>query len=321
MDNTERILLQVNVATSLAVVRFLSQSLHPILSRMDTVLMSLLVIQCSFLYGHESVLIRLSRRVSLLLLVEMMRPLMTPVQGMDMFTHVRSIMTNVGILCLTALVPGAWRKTPEGSVVVNAIIYLYSNMLDFLAEYRDMQMSMLVLFTLAMWFISREQSREGSTYLWSLGMEIVAVTVMSVILTLLQPATFANTDTRLVYLGLVITVVYAGSFFFDVAATTQDYLVFAVASEVESYVTSDWWIWALIMLGVLAGVRRWLGMKLWISQCVLIVWVNVIVTGALAYIRQLAVNDTIVTLKASALVIQFLLHEAARRLHDDHTPF
>ena len=321
MDNTERILLQVNVATSLAVVQFLSNSLHPIMGRYDTAMMSLLVIQISFLYGHDSVLIRMSRRVSLLLLVEMLRPLLAPQLGVSLFTHIRSVMTNVGIVCIAALVPRAWRETSEGAVIVNAVIYLYSDMLDFLAEYRDVQMSMLVVFTMGLWFVSLEQRRTDTTYLWQMAMEIVAVTLMSVILTLLQPQGFATSDTRLIYLGLVITIVYAGSYFINVAATTQDYLVFAVAAEVELYVTSDWWIWALVLLAVLAAVRRWLGMRLWISQCALILWVDVIVKATLGYVQRLAVNDTIVTLKASALVIQFVLHELARRMHDDHTPF
>jgi hypothetical protein len=50
-------------------------------------------------------------------------------------------------------------------------------------------------------------------------------------------------------------------------------------------------------------------LKSWATRVVILVAVNVAVSRMLMYIKTLAAYDTIITLKTSAIVIQFVMHE------------
>jgi hypothetical protein len=56
-------------------------------------------------------------------------------------------------------------------------------------------------------------------------------------------------------------------------------------------------------------LTQWIGLESWATRVVILVLVNVTVSVAISYIQKLAVYDTVVTLKTSALIIQFVLHE------------
>jgi hypothetical protein len=86
-------------------------------------------------------------------------------------------------------------------------------------------------------------------------------------------------------------------------------MVFLVASEIAS--AAHGWTWVVALLMGTACLRWWPGPRAWITQCMLLVLINVTVESVLTYIEFLAVHDTFITLKTSALVLQFLLHELA----------
>ena len=133
METTERIVAQINVATTISVVRVLSKSLHSWLTILQTCCLSVLFVCGSYVTGHQNTLVLLSRRISMLLLVESIKPFLAAnvPGGLGMFTHVQLLMTNLMVVCLLGIVPAWWRSTMEGNVVVTAVIYLYTSMLDF----------------------------------------------------------------------------------------------------------------------------------------------------------------------------------------------
>jgi hypothetical protein len=51
----------------------------------------------------------------------------------------------------------------------------------------------------------------------------------------------------------------------------------------------------------------------------LLVVVNLAVAATLTYIKQLAIYDTVITLKTSALVLQFIVSDLSRRLSTAQT--
>lgn len=314
MDTTERIMHQINVATTAAVVRFLSSSLRTVLPVIDTSLLSLLLVLGSYLYGQENTLIQLSRRISLLLLVEKLRPLLEP--SVDFITHVQGLMVNVGIVCLVALVPEWWRRTDEGRVVSTTVIYLYANMLDFLGEIKETRLAVLTLSSALLWAVSWEQKKSNHSHLYDLALQIAAIVLTNLATQTLRDNSFSSVDASVFALVLQITLIYAASFVFEVAASTQDYLVYSVASAAQGFIVGDWWLWVVFLAGVGCAMRSWFGANVWITQCAVLVMCNVVVSATLRYIQNLAIHDTIITLKASAIVVQMVLHGVARQVHE-----
>lgn len=316
MDTTERIMHQINVATTAAVVRFLSTSLRTVLPVIDTSLLSLLLVIGSYLYGQENTLIQLSRRISMLLLVDKLRPLLEP--NSDFFAHVHGLMVNVGIVCLVALVPEWWRNTDEGRVVTTTIIYLYADMFDFVVA--SVRLSVLTVAAALLWVVSAEQKRPGHSHLWDLALQILAIILTNVALTALDgSAQFVAPDARVLQLALQITLIYAASFVFEVAATTEDFLVYSVASTFQQFMVGDWWLWGVFLAGVVGLMRSWFGANVWITQCAVLVLCRVVVSATLRYIQQLAMHDTVITLKAAAIVVQMILHGVAKHIHEKNT--
>ena len=315
-------MLQINVASTMAVVEILSVSLHSYMSILDTMALSVLLIAGSYLSGHENTLILLSRRISMLLLVHLLKPALSSrvPRGLGFFTHMQSLMTNAGIICCLAFVPKWWRETQEGRVVSTAVIYLYTNLLDFVAEYKEMRLGVFMSASIGLWGVSTIQKNgKNFSQLYSLFLEVVAIILSNLILIFLTPTHIPETDGQIIFVGLMITMTYAMSFVFDIAEGTENYLIYAVAAQVEAFVRDDWWFWAIGLAAIFLCLKKWIGPNVWITSCSLLILCDVIVSAALRYVRHLAAHDTVVTLKAAALVVQFILHEAARRFHGDTT--
>lgn len=308
----QRVLNLVNVSTSMSIVRFLSTHLNDFMGVNDTILYSILVIQASNLFGKDYTLMRLSRRVSYLLIVEKIRPFATAWSRSNMFLHLQSLLTNALIITATALVPQAWAESSEGAVIITSVQFMYCNALNFVIQWRDIRISIFVLCVVVIHVLERMRFR---SHVWSVLSTIgasISVTIVHAIITDWPDSGNrfgTGAETRLLYLAVVSTMAYGCAFFLDVAESTRDYLVFLVASEISAAAHGTTWIIALFM--ITACLRQWPGSRSWITQCVLIVIVNVIVESVLSYIEFLAVHDTFITLKTSALVLQFLLHEMA----------
>lgn len=314
----QRVLTLVNVSTSMFIVRFLSTHLEDFMGRLDTVLYSVLVIQASNLFGKDYTLLRLSRRLSYLLIVEKIRPLASSWQGSSVFVHIQSLLTNSLIITATALVPQNVAESSEGAIIITAVQFMYSDALNFVTRWRDIRLATLVVCVVAVHYLGGLKLRSHiGRVLVSIGATI-GVTVAHTIITewhdgadvVGRDAAFGHgMETRILFLSMVATTAYGCAFFLDVAESTRDYMTFLVASEFAA--AAHGWSWIVILLMGTACMRWWPGPRSWMTQCMLIVLINVIVESVLSYIEFLAIHDTFITLKTSALVLQFLLHEMA----------
>ena len=299
MDTAQRVLTLVNVSTTLTIVRFLTMSLNDWISPLETCLYSLLVIMCSELWGPQYQILKLSKRIGLLILVERIRPFATMWQGIDVFLKVQSVVVNVMVLVITSLIP----MTEEGSIIVTSVIYMYSSMFDFLSD----DYSPIVLLPICGVIVGGLKSNHSMSRLVALLVEVVASSAISLVITILALPRHSFHDMRFLFMALVTTMAFGVSQFLEASESAKDFLIYLIASEAASGLVG--WTWAGFMAMAVAILRVWPGPRFWITDCVLVVLVNILVAEALRYIRLLAVNDTFITLKTSALVIQFLIHE------------
>lgn len=310
-DSPARILTLVNVSTTLSIVRFLTHRMQDWCNSFDMCLYSILIIMCSHLYGVDYQLLKLSRRLSYLMLVDRIRPYTRMWKEAQMVLHVQSVLVNVGIIAVLSLVPEPWARSAEGVVIVTAVQYMYSDVFDFLTEWGDAKFSVLIVSGAVMWWLTREQQKKNNSHLCALALEILSSIVVNVVIGTLLRGVWGGRDVKLVYLMLSITLAHGVSCFVNVASTTRDYMVYSVASVVSEALGGDPLLWAVALLAAIMGMRHWPGANTWASHCAMIVFVNLLVTAALEYIHRLAVYDTFVTLKTAALVLQFCLHEVA----------
>ena len=89
MDIGMRVMQQINVSTSLSLVRFLGSNLDSMLSALDMCVASVLVLLLSYLVGSEHVLSTLSRRLAILMILEKLKPLIVTVSSGDNIIHIR----------------------------------------------------------------------------------------------------------------------------------------------------------------------------------------------------------------------------------------
>lgn len=305
MDTAGRVLSLVNVSTTLTIVRFLTMNLDDWVSPLDTCLYSLLVIMCSELWGPKYEILRLSKRIGLLVLVERIRPFATMWQGIDVFLQVQSVVVNVLVLVLVSLVP----MTEEGSTIVTSVVYMYSSMFDFLAA--QSPMAVLPICAVVIYWSS---DQKHCSRLVGLMVEILGASAASLVIAILALPRHTCHDMRFLFIALVTTMAYGASRVLSVSRSTQDFLVYLIASEASSTLVG--WTWAGFMALAVAILRVWPGPKFWVTDCALVMLVNIIVREALRYIQFLAINDTFITLKTSALVIQFLIHELTLNLQE-----
>jgi hypothetical protein len=91
--------------------------------------------------------------------------------------------------------------------------------------------------------------------------------------------------------------------------STEDYMLYRIAGVFQRLIKTDHWLWCGFLFLLARMLTLWIGLKSWPTRVAILVAVNVAVSRMLLYIKALAAFDTIVTLKTSAIVIQFLMHE------------
>lgn len=309
MDLGLRVMKQVQVSTSITLVRFLSKSLQSMMSPLDMCLMSILILSITYVIGNEYVLSPLSRRLAILLMLEKLKPLLTNHIIDGVIFHVHGLMVNAGFLSMIAVVPPSIKETTEGSLLVQSFIYLYADVFDFLAEDRSLHITLLVVSFLALASISRIDNKKNSVLDTSTQVGAIAITYL--VLTILQSKLDALAETAVIQTALIFTLLH----FMHLPGMedVEDYMVYNIAGSIQSFIKSDPWYWCGILLILLQLVSSWLTMKSMAAQVLLLIIVNLAVATTLTYIKQLAVYDTVVTLKTSALVLQFIVHEMSRR--------
>jgi hypothetical protein len=335
---SKRILNLVSVSTSMAIVSFLCKHLDSwFVSTLDACLYSILFIVVSELFETDNALLPLSRRLSLLVLVEKIRPF-TRVASGTAALHIESMMSNALIVVATALVPARIAESEDGAVLLTAVQYMYADSMDFAAEWHDIRLSVLLVAIVALHVFNNgmigadgEAARHyRSSKIWStlcaIGSMVCISLILKILLGIVRSVTF-HADAYALHLALIITVVHAAAFFvMDVAGPTSDYMQFNMASEFSNSMIAStqqqssaamgwWWIHAAAVFIVFGMLRWWPGPNMWATQCAMLVFVNLVVFAALQYIKRLAVSDAFITLKTSALVLQFVMHQLVGVLH------
>jgi len=310
MDIGMRVMKQVQVSTSITLVRFLSKSLHDMMNPLDMCMFSVLVLCVTYVVGNEYVLSPLSRRLAVLLMLEKLRPLLATHINDGVIFHVHGLMVNAGFLSIVAVVPPFIKESSEGSMLIQSFIYLYGDVFDFLAQDASLHITLLCLGFVALALFSKLDKKRSSVLDTTIQVGSIAVTYL--LLTILQTKYDGLSETSVVQTALIFTLLH----FFHLPGMedVEDYMVYNIAGSVQSYIKSDPWYWCGVLLIVMQAVAAWLTMRSMASQVLLLVIVNLAVATTLTYIQRLAVYDTIITLKTSALVLQFIVHEMSRNL-------
>ncbi len=319
-EASQRIVYLVQVSTSMSIVRFLSTHLSDFMSQVDMIMYSILIIQISHIIRVDYTLLRLSRRLSYLLIIEKIRPLVITWHDSNMFLHAQSLMVNAMVIMAVSMVPENIANSSEGSVLVTAVTFMYSDVLNFVLGWRDVRLTVFVVSSVAVCLFDRFTPKSRSlTALSSVG-SCISITVMYLTLTdwyrggdrveVVNGRIGGGGETRTLLLVFITAMTYECLVFAGVANYTRDYVIFLVASDISSVTRG--WVCAVAVLGVLVAFQCvFPGPRAWVTQCVLIVLINITVEMVLSYVEFLAVHDTFVTLKTSALVLQFVIHEMA----------
>jgi len=310
MDIGLRVMKQVQVSTSLTLVRFLSTSLNDSMGPLDAIVLSALVLAVTYVVGREYVLSPLSRRLAVLLMLEKIRPVLAQHINEGMIFHVHGLMVNAGFLSLLAVIPPSVKQSAEGSVLVQSFIYMYSDIFGFLAEDESLHLTLLCVSFVGLAYLSTfgvDHSKMTNTMA-----QVGSMSFTYLVLQILHNKHDSLTETSLLYVLLTFTLLH----FLHLPGLqdVEDYMVYNVAGTVQSYIKSDPWYWCGMLFVVMQVMKAWLTLKSLATQVLVLVIANLAVQTTLTYIKQLAIYDTIVTLKTSALVMQFVVNMAATKL-------
>jgi hypothetical protein len=310
MDVGMQVLNKVQISTSITIARFLSSNLETTMSDLEICMLSLLVLMVTYVVGHEYVLSPLSRRLAILLVLERLRPLLSHHIDDGMIFRVHGLMINAGALSLLSVVPSFVKQSEEGSLLIQSIIYLYSDIFSFLAEEKSMHSTYLATSLFGIAFISQVKLKTSAMF--QTARDIGSVSLTYLVLAILQDYDDTLTETAVLQTVLIFTLLHFANL--PGMDSVADYLVYSIAMSLQSFVTSDGWYWTGILFIAMNVVEWWLTINAMAVQVLLLVVVNLAVAQTLNYIKQLAVYDTIITLKTSALVLQFVVHEMSRRI-------
>ena len=304
MDIGMRVMQQINVSTSLSLVRFLGSNLDSMLSALDMCVASVLVLLLSYLVGSEHVLSTLSRRLAILMILEKLKPLIVTVSSGDNIIHIRGLMINTGVISILAVVPPAWKTSQEAQTLINSITYMYSDIFLFMASWTDAHIGLLVCCSaLSYWM---DEASAGSP-IFSATLNILSTAFTSLVFEIITQHTQNQYDAAVIQWLLLFTMAHCIAI--PAVHSTEDYMLFRVAGVFQGLISSDHWLWCGFFFLLSRLLMSWIGLKSWATRVVILVAVNVAVSRMLMYIKTLAAYDTIITLKTSAIVIQFVMHE------------
>lgn len=310
MDIGVRIMKQVQVSTSITLVRFLSTSLQSSMSPLETCVFSFLVIAVTYVIGSEYVLSPLSRRLAVLLALEKVRPMLSGQIDDGRIFHVHGLMVNAGFLSLVAVVPPRLKKNEEVATLMQAFIYMYSDIFGFLVDERGLGVSLLCVGVAGLAYAKTLGDQLDSVV--STFKDVVTISIVYTILGVIQVRSDGLNETALLKALLTFTVLQ----FLHMPGmqTVEDYLVFGIAGSIQASIKTDPWYWCLGLAMLMRALAAWLSFGSLAVQVLLLVVVNLAVAATLTYIKQLAIYDTVITLKTSALVLQFVVSDLSRRL-------
>jgi len=301
---------QVEVSTTLTLVRFLSVNLSEHLNPLDTCIVAIMILLVSFVLRHEYILSALSRRLAVLLILEKIRPLLTSHIDNGEIFKVHGLFINAGFLSMVALIPPTLQSNPEVALLMQSFLYLYSNIFDFFSREQSMRITVLALSLLVKVYLSRYHAEKNSIAKTVINITDIAATYLC--LAILQKSLHVDVTTQILQMLLYFLMF---QFLHNPNLNdVQDFLVYNFASILLSTITTDKWYWAAILLCMYQVTCAWLTVRSPFVQVLLIMMTNLVVGNVLTYIKNLAVYDTIITLKTSAIVLQFVVHEITHKI-------
>jgi len=250
--------------------------------------------------NSDHVISTLSRRLSILLILEKVKPFIVT----ENFFDIQRIMVNMGIISVLAVVPPALKQSQEAQTLISAIVFMYSDILLFLVAFPDMHLALLVVSFVVSCLLSRF---EVDTSIFSTTVQITSIGLVSLAIAIIMEHVEREQDAAVVQLLLMFTVLHCVSI--PSVSSVEDYLLYRVAGILQKNITSDAWLWCGFLLLLSKVLSWWIGLRSWATRITILVLVNLVVALMIGYIKTLAIFDTIVTLKTSALVIQFVMHE------------
>lgn len=295
----DRIINQISISTSLIIAKFLSKNIHSILSPLDTCLLSTIIICLTYVFGQKHQMALLSRKLAVLLIVQTIQPLLTRVISADV--HIQSIIINIGIISILSVIP--FNVSDELESLITATSYLYSNTLNFLVLWRREHLSVLI--TLLVVF------RLNNHYMpYPRLQQIIAISIMSTATEIIQDTDDTLVDARILRFSLFLIVLHVVTT--NTAHEVEDTILYSYVGFVQNVLPQQPFTTTIITFLLSLVCKHCIGVTAWPTRACILVCSNVFVQSVLQYVQQLAVFDTIVTLKTSALVLQFLMQIAAK---------
>jgi hypothetical protein len=310
MDVSLRIMNQIEVSTTLTLVRFLSKHLQSILNPLDTIILAVVIFLVTLIVAKDYILGDLSRRLSVLLILEKIRPLLLSHIDNGEIIKVHGLFINAGFLSLVSLIPSSLKQKKEVSILLQAFIYMYSNVLWYLTLDKSLQVTILALSLFAKFVFGSIHEQHNKTFKTLLEIGGIVSTYLS--FSIIQNTLHNDSHTQILQLLLIFLL-----FQFTHNSNLneiQDFLIYTFAMLLISFITSDQWYWTGVLFLIYYLLSWILTVENSFVQILLIMISNLVVTNILNYIKFLATHDSIITLKTSAIVIQFIVHEFTNKI-------
>ena len=291
----ERISHQMSMSTSLIIVRFLASNMSTFLSALDTCIMSFIIVCVVTLWGTKNAMSVLSRRLAVMLMVETVQPLLIRVIAVDV--HIQSLIVNVGVIVVLCCIPNGLNEELE--MLVTSMIYLYSRTLNFLLEWRREQLTILVCLV----FMFRLNHRYTTQPRLQ---QIISISTISTISDLVQLGDESSVENKVLRYSLFLIVLHVIAT--NTAHEVEDSLLYSYVSFVQYSLPANEPFLNIVFSALIAMfLTNTFGLRCWPTRVAYLCSSNIFVNSMLQYVRFLAVSDTIVTLKTSALVLQFFI--------------
>ena len=218
--------------------------------------------------------------------------------------QLQGLLISTGFLCCIALIPSNLKQFKEVQTLIQSFIYMYSNIFDFLIA--DRRNHILVLCVSVSSFGMQSLNEKTKSVVSDTFTNVISIVVTSLSLSIIQMNIQQDLETSILQLLLIFTILHY--FHFNTLQNVEDYIIYNIAIFARKFITNDEWLYSFILFIIMQGLVYWITFKSKFVQILILIIVNTVVGLVLDYIQKLAVYDTLITLKTSALVLQFVVH-------------
>lgn len=298
---------RIEVSTTIYLVRFLSTNLSEYISPLETCVLSLFVWLASHAFSGKHAIAVLSKRVSLLLLLEKIKPLLATHSDGNTLVRIHNIMVNAGLLSVLTIIPAEWRMEKNVIIISNAVVFMFATMYNFLANHREFHtpVFLIAMLTIRIKFVKK-------TRFLSLVQQVHNTAVSNLVITIYETHLESEPHAQILQLLMLVNLFeYVKKF--QEMASLEDYFVFRVSGLLVARVSDDQVHWALVLLFLHLAMNETKLRTCVMSKILMLSAVDLGLVSVLEYIKRLAVHDTVVTLKTAALLLQFFLNWATKK--------